>query len=180
VVFPPSLVRASRRMAFLSAAAVVLVPLSTVLLFVVPDFVKKVGGDISITAHYGHLLGSAVPLPDRLIALGFAMIPTAIATWGLIALVRLFNGFRSADAFSHDTLRAFCNVAAALFWNVIATMATEPAITFFLTRAQIHKSVSLYLGTDDVELLFLAGVAYVIARVMAEARAVAEENAKFV
>lgn len=175
-----TLVRASRRMAIFSAAAVVLVPLSTVLLFVVPDFVKKVGGDISITAHYGHLLSNSVPLVDRLIALGFAMIPTAIATWGLIALVRLFNGFRSADTFSHDTLRAFCNVAAALFWNVIATMTTEPAITFFLTRAQVHTSISLYLGTDDVELLFLAGTAYVIARVFAEAKGIAEENANFV
>jgi hypothetical protein len=174
--------RASRRMAFFTKAAVMLAPLSTILLFLFPDQVRAVGGAFSITAHYAELLANAVPLADRLIALGFAMIPTAIAMWGLLALMRLFEAFAAGDVFSAEALRALGNIAAALFWNVIATMATEPPISFFLSRAHAlsHGSMQITLAADDAELLFLAGVAYVIARVMAEGKAVADEHAKFI
>jgi hypothetical protein len=43
-----------------------------------------------------------------------------------------------------------------------------------------HRFMSIGFGSDDVDMLFLAGVTFVIARVMAEARRVAEENAGFV
>ena len=171
--------RASRRMAFLSKAAVMLAPLSTLLLFLFPDQVRDVGGAFSITAHYARQLHNTVPLSDRLIALAFAMIPTAIAVWGLLGLLRLFRAFASGDVFSEVPLRALCTIATALFWNVIATMITEPAISFFLSRAHA-LDVHFTLAADDAELLFLAGVAYVIARVMAEAKSLADENAKFV
>ena len=177
-----ALVRASKRMAFWSKAAVVITPLSTMLLFLFPDQVRMVGGDFSVTAHYGHILSNSLLLSDRLIAMGFAMIPTAVATWGMVALVRLFKRLGEGEVFSPEALRAFSDIATALFWNVLATIATEPAITYFLSRGHtpVHLYTQITLGADDVELLFLAGIAYVIARVMAEARVVAEENAKFV
>ena len=59
---------------------------------------------------------------------------------------------------------------------------TEPAITWFLARSHTlpHGGWQLSLGYDDLELLFMAGVAYVIARAMAEAKILADENAAFV
>jgi hypothetical protein len=154
----------------------VAVPASTVALFLFPDHFHMLG---PIGAHYGHLLYGSVPLTDRLAALVFAMIPTAIATWGLLALARLFQQFAAGEVFSNDSLKALGTIAAALFWNVIASLATEPPITYFLTHAR-HFYTQITLGPDDAELLFLAGIAFVIARVMAEARNVAEENSKFV
>jgi hypothetical protein len=43
-----------------------------------------------------------------------------------------------------------------------------------------HREISLLFGTDDAATLFISGVMLVIARVMAEARRVADENAMFV
>jgi hypothetical protein len=182
MVVSQALVRASRRMAFWSKVAVAVTPLTTIVLFLFPDQVKKAGGDFTITEHYGRLLANAVPLSDRLFALAVAMIPTAIATFGVYALVRLFRSLGKGEVFSPGALRAFCWIAAALFWNLITSIATEPAITWFLTRADaLHRGGwALSLGYDDLELLFMAGVAYVIARAMAEARTLAEENAAFV
>ncbi|MGD0190301.1 MAG: DUF2975 domain-containing protein [Rhizomicrobium sp.] len=176
------LVRASQLMARLSLAAAVLTPLGTVLLFLFPDYVRAIGGDISITAHYGKLLMASVPLLWRMIALAFAIVPTAIAVWGLLALARLFRLFSAGDVFSPDALAALSRITAALFWNVIAAFITEAPITYCLSQADLpgHRFISLGIGSDDVQLLFLAGVAFVIARVMAEARRVADENAAFV
>jgi len=173
-----ALVRASNRMSFWSRAAVVAVPASTVALFVFPDHMRMLG-NVFVGTHYGQHLYGSVPLADRLEALIFAMIPTAIATWGLVALARLFRQFAAGEVFSDASLQSLGTIAAALFWNVIAAMVTEPAITYFLSRSH-DVYAQLTLGPDDAEFLFLAGIAFVIARVMAEARNVAEENAKFV
>lgn len=55
-------------------------------------------------------------------------------------------------------------------------------MTYFLTRdyPQHRDERQLTIDAGDVQLLFLAAVALVISRVMAEARRVADENAGFV
>jgi hypothetical protein len=79
-------------------------------------------------------------------------------------------------------LRALSSVTTALFWNVVAAFVVQAPITYLISMHNPpgHRFISLGFGSDDVEMLFLAGVTFVIARVMAEARRVAEENAGFV
>lgn len=173
------LIRASRIMAWLSLTGTVLAPAVTALCFIWP--VSTIGLDIRFS-HIDAASMAGVPLNDRLLALIFALIPALIATWGLVSLARLFQAFTRSEIFSLPALRALSNVTSALFWNVIAGFVTQAPVTFLLTmhNGPGHRAISLGLGSDDVEMLFLAGVAFVIARVMAEARRVAEENAGFV
>jgi len=173
----PQLVRASRVMAWLSLAGAVIVPVVTVFCFVYPDAVSAF--DIRFN-HVGAAALARVPLSDRLFALAFALVPSLIASWGLTSLARLFGCFRDGEVFTARTLGALANVTTALFWNVAAAFVMELPISYFLSGHGSHHEITLSLGSDDVELLFLAGVAFVIARVMAEARAAAEENAAFV
>lgn len=171
------LVRASRIMAWLSMAGAALGPALVVVGFLFPDLTQALGMKLS----YGeaHVIDTIV-LRDRLVALPFALIPALIATWGLLALARLFRGFTQGDVFSATSLRALNQVTTALFWNVLSAFALELPVSYFLSAHNGHHDISLTLGSGDVQLLFLAGVAFVIARVMAEARRVADENASFV
>ncbi|HEY4123026.1 MAG TPA: DUF2975 domain-containing protein, partial [Rhizomicrobium sp.] len=125
---------------------------------------------------------AGAPLSDRLLALIFALIPAFIVTWGLLALARLFRAFAQGEIFSLPALRALSSVTMALFWNVVATFLIQAPLTYLISRHNPpgHRFMSIGFGSDDVEMLFLAGVTFVIARVMAEARRVAEENAGFV
>jgi hypothetical protein len=105
-----------------------------------------------------------------------------IASWGLLALAKLFRLFAAGKIFDSENLRALGQVAMAIFWNVAFGFATQAPLTYFLTHhaALGHRYISLGFGSDDVEMLFLAGATFVIARVMAEARRMADENAAFV
>lgn len=171
------LARASRIMAWLSRAGAMLGPVLVAAGFFVPAFTQALG--VGFTYGEAHVI-EAVPLHDRLLALPFALVPAFVATWGLFALARLFRGFAEGDVFSVTSLRALSQVTAALFWNVTSAFILELPISYFLTAHNGHHELSLTLGSGDVQLLFLAGVAFVLARVMAEARSMAEENASFV
>ena len=172
------LVKASRVMTWLSAAGVMIVPLITAVLFLFPDVAQVL--DIHIS-HLGAPLTSAAPLANRVGALLCEIVPLAIAVWGLLALTRLFNLFAKGEVFSTPALRALSQVTAALFWSVLVSFIAQAPISYFLTRTGSgHPEISLTFGSDDVEVLFLAGVALVIARVMAEAARMADENASFV
>jgi len=170
------LIRASRAMAWLSLAGAVIAPAVVVLSFLFPGATP--GIEIRIN-HFGMDALGAAPFEDRMFALVFALVPALIVSWGLISLARMFRGFTQGEIFSSTTLRAFASVTKALLWNVVASFAMQAPISFFLTMHTAHRAVSLDFGSDDVEMLFLAGVAFVIARVMAEAKAMAEENAAF-
>ena len=166
-------------MAWLSLTGAVLQPAVTALCFIWPA--STIGLDI----HFSHVDAATmlgVPLSERLLAMVFALMPALIATWGLVSLARLFQAFVRGEIFSLPALRALSNVTTALFWNVIAGLLVQVPITYLLTMHNPpgHRAISLGFGSDDIEMLFLAGVTFVIARVMAEARRVAEENAGFV
>ncbi|MGN6517033.1 MAG: DUF2975 domain-containing protein [Rhizomicrobium sp.] len=175
----PQLVRASRIMGWLSVMGAILAPLATALCFVWPFSMRAL--DVRFS-HVGIAAMAAAPFTDRLLALVFALIPAFIVTWGLLSLARLFRAFTQGEIFSLPALRALSSVTAALFWNVVAAFVTQAPITYLISlhNPPGHRFISLAFGSDDVETLFLAGVTFVIARVMAEARRVAEENAGFV
>jgi hypothetical protein len=66
--------------------------------------------------------------------------------------------------------------------GVIAGVVMQGPISLALSwpLGHGHRAISIGFGSNDIGGLFVAGVVFVIARVMAEARRVAEENAGFV
>ena len=81
-----------------------------------------------------------------------------------------------------EALSALNQVAVALFASVIVAFISGAPITALLSwsNGPHHREISLSFGSDDVATLFIACTVLVIARVMAEAQRVADENAKFV
>jgi len=175
---PENLAGLSRIMAWLSGAGLFLCPLIVGAAFLIP------GGHSDWylgETHLQEMLKGNIPLPYRLGALAFEAAPTAFIMWGLWSLRRLFLRYAANDVFSNETLRCLNNVAVALFAQVIVSFAVQAPVSLLLTwpRGTGHRAISLALGSDDFGSLFLAGVVLVIARVMAVARRMADENESF-
>lgn len=169
----------SRFMGWLSAIGFVLLPVTVAYVFLAPD---KSGWLMFDVNHLGAELNLSVPLIFRIAALGCALAPTAFTMWALWSLRRLFFLYASGSVFSAEALAALNSVAVALFAGVIVAFITQAPISALLTwsRGPHHREISLSFGSNDVVTLFMAGVVLVIARVMAEAQRMADENAKFV
>ncbi len=169
----------SRLMAGFSAIGLFLIPLLVVATFVFPDKTAWLMFDVN---HLGAALTMQVPLPYRLGALVCEMVPTAFTLWALWSLRQLFLKYAQGEVFSTAALQYLNNVAAALFASVVVGFAMQAPISFLLTwpLGPGHRAISLSFGSGDVATLFMAGVMLVIARVMVEARRMADENAKFI
>jgi len=167
----------SKTMARLSTLGFVIVPLVVAYAFIDPDNSKWM-----MFAYEGVKLSSSQPLALRLLALVCALAPTAFTMWALWSLRRLFLLYAKGSVFSAEALEALNHVAVALFAGVVVAFIMQAPISLALSwpRGAGHREISLSFGSGDVVRLFMAGVVLVIARVMAEARRVADENAKFV
>ena len=166
-------------MARLSACGFVLLPICVAYVFLLPEQSRWLMFDME---HLGAELNSSVPLLYRVAALSCALGAATFTMWALWSLRRLFLLYAHGSVFSAEALSSLNQVATALFASVIVGFISEAPISFFLTwsRGAHHREISLSFGTSDVATLFIAGVVLVIARVMAEAQRVADENAKFV
>jgi hypothetical protein len=169
----------SKTMAWLSTLGFVLVPLVVAYTFVDPDHSQWM---MFTYEHGGVSLSSSQPFALRLLALICALAPTAFTMWALWSLRRLFLLYAKGSVFSAEALEALNHVAVALFAGVVVAFIMQAPISLALSwpRGAGHREISLSFGSGDVVRLFMAGVVLVIARVMAEARRVADENAKFV
>jgi hypothetical protein len=174
-----SVARLSMIMAWLATAGFVIFPLMIVYVFLDPDHSQWM---MFSYIHGGAELSSRQPLAFRLMALFCALAPTAFTMWALWSLRRLFLLYAKGSVFSAEALAALNHVAVALFASVIVAFAMQAPISLALTwaRGAHHREISLGFGSEDVFTLFMAGVVLVIARVMAEAQRMADENAKFV
>jgi hypothetical protein len=175
----PKLARLSRIMAVLSALGMVVIPLLVGVAFLLPDNTRWLMFNMS---HTGTALTGAIPLAYRISALVCEMVPLSFVLWALWSLRQVFAHYARGEVFSAAPLRHLGNVAVALFLGVLADFIAQAPISFLLSYYQGpgHREISLGFGSDDVGRLFVAGAVLVIARVMAEARRVADENAGFV
>lgn len=169
----------SNTMAVLSLVGFILLPIITVYVFIAPDSSHWLMFHID---HLGAQLTGSIPLPYRLAALLWALVPTAFTMWALWSLARLFRLYARAQVFSQEALSALNHVAVALFAGVVVGIAVQAPISLVLSwpNGTDHREISLSFGSGDIGRLFIAGVVLVIAKVMREAQRVADENAKFV
>jgi hypothetical protein len=176
---PPKLARLSRVMAALSVLGMAALPVLVAVTFLYPDNTQWLMFNMS---HTGETLSAAIPIHDRIEALACEIVPVGLVLWALWSLAQAFARYAGGDVFSAEPLRHLYNVARALFLFVLADFVMQAPVSYLLTywHGPGHREISLSFGTDDVARLFVAGAVLVIARVMAEARRVADENAGFV
>jgi hypothetical protein len=146
--------------------------------FLIPDAMQGQGFTSDVEGL--KVLSDAIPFGDRLLALTCYALPTSLAVWGLVSVSRLFRAFAQGQVFSQAALGALYRIATALALNVVTGFVTQIPVSYFLTRDYPGHHGAMGFGVADVVLLFVAGATYVFARVLADAKRVAEENASFV
>jgi hypothetical protein len=173
------LARLSRLMSVLSLIGMVVAPVAVVWTFLHPERTRFLMLHLN---HVGDRLSSAVPLDNRLEALAIELVPLALAMWALWSLAQVFRCYARGQVFGAEPLRHLNNLAVALAASVIADLAAQLPISLLLSwhLGPHHRELSLSFGSDDVSRLFVAGAVLAMARVMDEARRVADENAGFV
>jgi hypothetical protein len=169
----------SRVMAWVATSGLAIFPVCVIYTFLDPQHSQWLIFEVH---HLGAELSDAVPLPFRMLALACAAVPATFTLWALWSLRRLFVLYAEGEVFSPRSFAALNDIALALLGSVVAGFIMQAPISLALTwwRGNGHREISLGFGSNDISTLFLAATALVIARVMAEAGRIADENAKFV
>ncbi|WP_195174898.1 DUF2975 domain-containing protein [Mesorhizobium sp. INR15] len=115
---------------------------------------------------------------------GFAIsfAPLACLIWALMAARRCFRAFVDGIFFSPEVTRNLRNCALGLLASALLKPFSAAALSVLLTwnAPSGQHRLTFGLGSDTMLALLAAGIIAVIAWVMAEASALAEENAQFV
>jgi len=176
----PQLTRLSKTMAWLATLGAILLPVVAAACFLFPG--RLTDWTVFRLTHTGVAVTAQIPQTYRALALALYLIPTGFEVWAMWSLRRLFLLYAKGEVFSQSAIAAINHVAAGLFWSVIAGLLLEAPVSLALSWPQGHghRAISIGFGSDDLLWLFVAGTVLAIARVMAEARRVADENAGFV
>ena len=176
---PTKLARLSRVMSVLSLLGMITIPALVIAIFLHPDTTQFLMFRLD---HLGVDLNDRIPLQYRVDALFCEAAPLGFTVWAMWSLHRLFANYAQGRVFLPEPLRHLNNVANALFLGVLAEFVMQAPISYLLSlnRPPGHREISLSFGSNDAAWLFIAGTVLVVARVMAEARRVADENAAFV
>jgi hypothetical protein len=178
----PQLKTASAVMAWLSLVAVFVVAIPMAVGILYPVELHHGGWHLVIRLALpgGPMITLATPLLYRIAVFAVALVPMGLTIWMLLSLFRLFRLFTQGFVFDAKALAVIGRVASLLFAMVLAEIITQPLITFILGRAVGQLWFGYLITGSELPSLFAAGVILVIARVMAEAHRIADENAKFV
>lgn len=167
----------SRVMAWLCLAVAVLLPLAVLGYWLVTP-APLLALQARVPAEW---LGEFGPL-HRLAAALASQLSLLVLAWGLWRLRRCFLGFARGELFVPGSLRAFRDFSGALAAAALFTIPAHTLLGLVMSWGAPagQKQLAVSVSSDALLMLFLAAALAVIGWVLAEAAAIAEENAGFV
>lgn len=124
---------------------------------------------------------AAGSLTTGVLILGFlcSLLPAAAVIYGLYRLWQLFSLYTRGEFFSHHNIAALLGFARALFVSALLTPLATALLSVILTwhNPPGQRALVVHLGSGQVGVLLVAGIMLVIAWIMREALALAEDNA---
>lgn len=119
---------------------------------------------------------------QRLIIVAISVPYLAALVWAFWRLTHMLRNFEAGDFFSIQTvahLRAFAGfLFAAKILSLLAMHARVAVVTHVLEMGPRHYKINL--SNDDLALLLMCALFFLIARMMEQGRRIAEENKEFV
>lgn len=170
---------ASSVMAWLSLSGAVMLTIAVPLAFLVPNPTVPLGGGLKL-GFVADDVTAAIPFAHRTLALAVTAVPIGCIIFALVMLFRLFRLYAAGRVFNQEAIRLLQHITTSLFCAVLAQPVAQSLNTYILHLYLGQKWITINLGIGNLSCLFLAGVALVISRVMAEAKKLADENANFV
>lgn len=118
---------------------------------------------------------------QRAAGAALSSVPLLVMGYGLWRLDRLLLNFRRQDLFTVQSighLRAFAGATLASTLLTIAELPVRTLVFWFMAGGA--RQVSVGVRSEQVMLLLVCGLFYLVTRLMQEGRRLAEENEAFV
>jgi hypothetical protein len=119
---------------------------------------------------------------QRVVAGLLTEIPLAIFLVGLWQVRRCFEQFSAGRFFSSSAVRSLSLFAGLTMASVAASVVTTTLVSMVLTLQNPagSRSLTVSFGSDQVLLLFFAGMVWLMASIIHQGQMLAEENASFI
>jgi hypothetical protein len=118
---------------------------------------------------------------QRAVGAALAAVPLLVMVVGLWRLDRLLLNFSRQDLFTAQSIGHLRAFAGATLASTLLTVAELPVRTLvFWLMAGGARHVSVGVRSEQVMLLLVCGLFYLVTRLMQEGRRLAEENEAFV
>lgn len=124
----------------------------------------------------------ALSMWQRIVAGVLTEIPLALLMVGLWQARRCFKQFSAGRFFSSTAVHSLSRFAGWTMASVIASIVTNSLISIVITLQNPvgSRSLSISFGSDQVLLLFFAGMVWLMASVIHQGQMLAKENASFI
>ncbi|MEM9029723.1 MAG: DUF2975 domain-containing protein [Pseudomonadota bacterium] len=118
----------------------------------------------------------------RVIGLGLSLLPVAIIVWGLMQARTCFRAFAAGDVFSAAAAEGLRGFSVGVLVSSLLSPFVKAALTVLLTwnGAPGTRTLAFSLGSDTIIAVFFGATVLVMAWVMSEAVAMADENKQIV
>jgi hypothetical protein len=118
----------------------------------------------------------------RLLGMVISALPLACLIWGLLRVRRCFERFAQSRFFTIENIHGLRDFAIAVFASTLLKPFAGAALSILLSwrTYATGKTLVVNLGSDALLALLFAGLIAVVASVLAEAMAIADENAQFI
>jgi hypothetical protein len=142
--------------------------------------------DTAELARLGHLrVGSvqgALLVWQRLAGAACTLAPAGLASLGLWHAHRCFRGFTKGEVFTHGAVLRLRRFAACMGGSALAAIIAGPVLSVLLTWSNPPgaRQLAVGIGSDHVFALLFAGMVWLMAAVIGQGQALADENASFV
>lgn len=174
-----NLSRAVQALSLLAMPVLLAVPLAWLW---APETLASLGESATAGTHLLHLAEGPVTPAMRWRMAAVSLVTVGLGVWLLWQLWRLFGEYRRGAVFSPRALASLRRFA----WGMLALAIGQPldlalmSVAVSWDNAPGHRQLMVAVGSNDYALVLGALVFLAIARVMAEAARVAEENQGFV
>lgn len=142
--------------------------------------------DTGLLAVRANMLPLSIQAPvqdwQRVVGALLTGIPVALMLRGVWEARLCFQQFAVGKVFTSEAVQQLRKFAAWIMGSSLASILIGPALSVVLTinNAPGTQQVAIGIGTDHVLTLMFAAVVWVMASVIAQGQALAEENASFV
>lgn len=142
--------------------------------------------DTGLLAVRANMLPLSIQAPvqdwQRVVGALLTGIPVALMLRGVWEARLCFKQFAVGKVFTAEAVQQLRKFAAWIMGSSLASILIGPALSVVLTinNAPGTQQVAIGIGTDHVLTLLFAAVVWVMASVIAQGQALAEENASFV
>ncbi|WP_448951982.1 DUF2975 domain-containing protein [Labrys neptuniae] len=123
-----------------------------------------------------------IGLGTRILACAVSMLPLGVLVWGLMQARHAFRSFSTGSLFGMDAVRGLRGLGLALLVSAVAKPFCGAALSVILSWNGAPGTRTLAFSLDSsslIEIVF-AALTMLIAWILSEAAAIADENTQFV